>query len=62
MKIVPIAIHSKADLSGLFVKNTWKNPLNVIIGEPFSVENLNFDDRYQIADNTRQKVLQLIKS
>ncbi len=61
-KIVPIAIHSKADLTGLFVKNTWKNPLNVIIGEPFSVKKLDFDDRYKIADNTRQKVLQLIKS
>ena len=60
MKIVPIAIHSKADISGLFVKKTWQNPLNIIIGKPFSVKNLKFEKRYEIADKTRQKILDLI--
>ncbi len=62
MKVVPVAIHSKANIDSLLIKGTWKNPLRVIIGEPFSVEGKTYDDRYDVAKQTREAILDLISS
>ena len=62
MKVVPVAIHSKANIEGLLIKGTWKNPLRVIIGEPFSVEGKTYDDRYDVARQTQNAVLDLLSS
>ena len=62
MKVVPVAIHSKANIDSLLIKGTWKSPLTVIIGEPFSVEGKTYDDRHDVAKQTREAVLGLISS
>ncbi|MCS5598921.1 MAG: hypothetical protein NZ707_04130, partial [Rhodospirillales bacterium] len=60
--VVPVAIHSMANIDSLLIKGTWKNPLKVIIGEPFSVEGKTYDDRYDVAKQTREAVMDLISS
>jgi len=62
MKVVPVAIHSMANIDSLLIKGTWKNPLKVIIGKPFSVEGKTYDDRYDVATKTRNAVLDLLSS
>ena len=60
MKVAPVAIHSKANIDSLLIKGTWKNPLRVIIGEPFSVAGKSFEDRYDVTKKVRNTVLALI--
>lgn len=60
MKVAPVAIHSKANIDSLLIKGTWKNPLRVIIGEPFSVAGKSFEDRYDVTEKVRNTVLALI--
>ena len=60
MEVVPIAINSEANIDNLLITGTWKNPLRVIIGKPFSVEGKTYDDRYDVAKQTRDAVLDLI--
>ena len=61
MKIVPIAILSKANIDKIIITGTQKNPLKIIIGKPFSINQKSYEDRYEIADRTRTEVLALMK-
>ena len=60
MKIVPIAIRSQANIDKIFITGTWKNPLQIIIGKPFSIAEHDYDDRYEVANRTREAVLKLM--
>ena len=60
MKIVPIAICSQANIDKIFITGTWKNPLQIIIGKPFSIAEHDYDDRYEVANRTREAVLKLM--
>ena len=60
MKIVPVAISTKANINNIFITGTQKNPLQVIIGEPFSIEELGYVDRYEVANRTMEAVIDLM--
>ena len=60
LKIVPVAISTKANINNIFITGTRKNPLQVIIGEPFSIEELGYVDRYEVANRIREAVLYLM--
>ncbi len=61
MRIVPVAIHTRANIEEMLIKGTWKNPLRIIIGKPFSVMEKGYEDRYDVAKKARETVLALIK-
>ena len=58
---MPIAILSKANIDKIIITGTQKNPLKIIIGKPFSINQKSYEDRYEIADRTRTEVLALMK-
>ena len=60
LKIVPVAISTKANINNIFITGTRKNPLQVIIGKPFSIAELGYVDRYEVANRTREAVLDLM--
>ncbi|MBH30407.1 MAG: hypothetical protein CMG71_00255 [Candidatus Marinimicrobia bacterium] len=62
MKIVPVAIRSKANIDNVIITGTRKNPLKVIIGQPFSIAEFGYPDRYEVANRIRQAVLDLMKN
>jgi hypothetical protein len=60
MKIVPVAIRSQANIDNVIITGTRKNPLKVIIGEPFSIAEFDYADRYEVANRIRQAVVDLM--